>query len=184
MANANPGGVFGNNQIAIPQIDTRGPQYNNDLVAKNPIGGKIRWNNQVWRYVRHDQGSGTVVPVLGGPAWGKTITPAATATAVPVFKVTPDQTDSVFGRTPVGVYQCAVGSEPTHAYYTWIAIGGIVNCVVPGSVEEDSIVGSTTDGQFAAVAAGTAPTYTAVGLRMEGASSAGLSPVLLMNMDW
>lgn len=179
-----PGGVFGNNQIAIPQVDTRGPQYNNDATAKNPIGGRIRWNNQIWRYVKHNAGTGTVTPVVGGPAWGKTITPAATATVVPVFTVTPDQTDSVFGRTPVGVYQCASGSEPTTNYFTWIAVGGIVNCVVPGAIEEDAVVGSATDGQFAKVTAGTAVTYTQVGLRMEGASSSGLSPVLLMNMDW
>ena len=181
---AYPGGIFGNDQIALPQIDTRGPQYQSDATAKNPIGGKIRYNNVIWRYVKHDKGTGDVTPVKGGPAFGKTVTPAATATAQPVFTVTPDQTDSVFGQTPVGAYQCESGSEPADDTYTWIAIGGIVNLVVPAAVEEDTIIGSGTDGQFGRIAAGSNVTRTQVGVRQEGASSSGLSPVLLMNMDW
>ena len=177
-----PGGIYG--VISTPEVDSRGPQYNNDATAKNPIGGKMLVNNVIWRYVKHNAGTGVVTPVLGGPAWGKTVTPAATSTAQPVFTVTPDQTDSVFGRTPVGVYQCASGSEPTTNYFTFIAVGGIVDCIVPGAVEETAVVGSATDGEFAGVAAGTAVTYTQVGVRMEGASSSGLSPVLLMAMDW
>lgn len=178
------GGIYGENQLAQPQVHASGPQYNNDLNPVNPIGGKMRWNNQVWRYVRHNAGTGVVTPVNGGPAWGKSIIPAATATAVPVFTVTPDQTDSLFSHTPVGVYQCAVGSEPTTLYYTWIAVGGVINCLVPGGVEADMIIGSTTDSQFGRIAEGSNLTETQVGIRMEGASSSGLSPVLLMNMDW
>lgn len=174
------GGIFGD--IAMPQIESRGPQYQNDATPKNPIGAKCRWNNTILRYVQHHQGVGVVVPVVGGPAWGRTITPAATAAAVPVFQVTPDQTDSVFGNTPVGVYIHLV--TLTNLFFTWVQVGGIAQCVVPGSIEEDTIIGSTTDNQFAAIAAGAAITRTQVGIRQEGASAAGLSPVLLMNMDW
>jgi|SRR6267142_1849115 len=175
-----PGGIFGD--IAMPQIESRGPQYQNDATPKNPIGAKCRWNNTILRYVRHDKGSGSVVPNVGGPAWGKTITPAATATAVPVFTVTPTVADSVFGQTPVGVYIHLV--TLTDQFYTWIQVGGIAQCVVPGSIEEDTIIGSNTNNQFGNITAGSAITRTQVGIRQEGASAAGLSPVLLMNMDW
>lgn len=179
-----PGGIYGANMIAQPQIDTRGPQYNNDATPKNPIGGRTVWNNQIWRYVQHNQGTGTVVPLLGGPAWAKTFTPLATATAVPAVVTTPDQTDSLFEYTPIGSYQCAVGSEPTHLYYTWILVGGLGNLLVVGGVEGDMVTGSGTDNQFARIAAGSALTRTQVGTRMEGASASGLSPVLLTGMDW
>lgn len=178
-----PGGIFGNNMIAQPEIDARGPEYQNDATARNPIGGKIRWNNKILRYVRFDNGTGNVTPSAGGPAWGKTITPAATATAQPIFTVTADQTDSVFGQTPVGAF-LQFTTAPTDLYYIWIGIGGIHQCLVPAAVEEDMVIGSSTDNQFGRIAAGSNLTRPMVGIRMEGSSSSGLSPVLLTNMDW
>lgn len=177
-----PGSINGNNQSAQPQIHPSGPAFNNDLTPQNPIGGKILWNNQVWRYVRHKAGTGTVTPVSGGPAYAKTLTPGATATAVPVFDVTADQSDSVGGLQPVGVYG-PFTTAPTADYYIWIAVGGVINCVVTGAVAGEKVIGSATDNTFDRISGVGTQTYPLVGTSM-GASSGGLSPVLLRGMDW
>lgn len=175
-----PGGIFG--QIAHPQVDSRGPEYQADLTPKNPIGGKIKWNGRVLRYVKHLGGTGSVTPLAGGPAWGKTVTPAATASAAPVFEVTADQTDSVFGQTPVGCYMDFT-TAPASGTYIWVVISGMQNIIVAASVEEDMIIGSGTDNTWGRIAAGSNLTRPMVGVRMEGASSGGKSPVMLL-MDW
>lgn len=186
---AYPGGIFGiSNTNSVPGTGAGGtattPFSALDATAQNPIGSTIYWNGAFYRYVKFSKGTGTVSSVVGGPAWATAITASATNTVLPVFTVTADQTDSIFGNTPVGVFGAIIAGATYDTYFTYIQIGGVAQCVVPGSVEEDTIIGSTTDGQFAAIAAGSNITRTQVGLRMEGASSAGLSPVMLMNMQF
>lgn len=178
----NPGGIQGVNQLAQPQVHPSGPAFNNDATAVNPIGGKMRYNNQIWRYVQHNAGSGTVTPSAGAPAYAKTLTPAGTSTAVPSFTVTADQTDSVAGLMAVGVYG-QFTTAPTTLYYTWIQIGGVANALAPGAVAGDKLIGSATDNQFDKIAGSGTQTYPLMGV-VCGTSASGLSPTLLTNMDW
>ena len=182
MANANPGGIYGNNMISQPQIVSTGPQFQSDASAVNPIGGKVRWNNAILRYVKHNTGTSAVTPLAGAPAYVKTLTPAATATAVPVFTVTADQSDSVIGVTPVGVFMQFTTAPATNTYI-WIQIGGVANCIVAGAVTGEKVIGSTSDLQFDRISDIGTSTYTTVG-KVAGSSSATLSPVLLQGMDW
>lgn len=177
-----PGGLYGLNQIANPEVHSLGVAYQNDSVAKNPIGGMIRRDNTLLRYVKFSAGTGVVVPVAGAPAYAKVFTPAGTATAVPVFTVTADQSDSVMGLQPVGVF-LALSAVPTDGYYIWIAVGGKANTQSPGNVAGSVLIGSSTDNQFAIIADGSAITNVVVG-RVCGTSTAGLAPTLLFNMDW
>lgn len=178
---AYPGGLFGG--TLTPTVPTGGPSTVLDATAKMPIGSTFLWNGGVFRYVKYSKGTGSVATVVGGPAWPTVITPAATATAQPVFTVTPDQTDSIMGNTPCGVF-LAIIATTSDTYFVCIQVGGKALCIVPAAIEEDTIVGSTTDGQFGRIAAGSNITRTQVGIRLEGASSSGLSPVWLMNMDY
>jgi hypothetical protein len=177
-----PGGIFGNDFVAQPQIHPSGPQFNNDATAVNPIGGRIRWNNLIWRYVKHSAGTGTVTPLAGAPAYPKVLTPAATSTAVPVFTVTADQSDGVGNKQAVGVYG-QFTTAPTDGYYTWIVCGGVPQALVAGAVAGDTVIASATDNQFDRIASGSNVTQVPQGTVM-GSSSSGLSPVLLMGMDW
>lgn len=182
MANANPGGIYGQNQLAQPQINSLGPQFQNDSAPQNPIGGMIRWNNQLLRYVKHAAGTGAVTPAAGAPAYAKVLTPGATATAVPVVTVTADQTDSVMGLKALGTYM-QFTTAPTDGYYIWIIVAGVANCKVAGAIAGDKLIGSATDNQFDIIAAGSAQTYPLLGT-VCGASSGGLSPTMLQDMDW
>lgn len=173
-----PGGVFG--RLSTQEVHRDGPASQNDATAKMPIGAVLLWNGNLYRYVRFDNGTGNVASAAGYPAWPVAVTPAATATALPVFTVTADQTDSVLGATPVGVFLGVV----TDGNYCFIQIGGRALCMVPGGIEEDMIIGSTTDGQFGHIAAGSNLTRPMVGIRLEGASASGLSPVWLTNLGW
>lgn len=177
-----PGGIYGLNQIATPQVESLGASYQNDATPKNPVGGMIRRDNTLLRYVKFSKGTGTVTPVAGAPAYAKTFTPAGSASAVPEFTVTPDQTDSVAGLQPVGVF-LTQSVTLTDGYYIWIAVGGRVNTVAPGGVPGSVIIGSSADNTFAIIADGSAITNIPVG-RVCAASSGGLSPTILMNMDW
>ncbi len=186
---AYPGGIFGtSNTNSVPGTGAGGtvttPFSTLDAVAQNPIGSTILWNGAIYRYVKFAKGTGTVSSAVGGPAWPTAITAAATATAQPIFTVTADQTDSIMGQTPVGVFGAIIVAATYDLYYTYVQVGGIAQCVVPGSIEEDMIIGSTSDNQFAKIAAGSNLTRPMVGVRLEGASSAGLSPVLLCNMNF
>lgn len=173
-----PGGIFG--EISnTPEISTGNPATVNDATAKMPIGATFRHNGKKYRYVRFNNGTGNVAPVAGGPAWPHTIT-VPTSLVGPVFTVTADQTDSIMERSAVGAFL----GVPTDGNYCCIQIGGIAQCVVPGGVEGDMVIGSATDNQFDRIAAGSNLTRPLMGIRMEGASASGLSPVLLMNMDW
>lgn len=176
------GGVFGSTLTA--QIPTTGPSAILDATPTMPIGITFCWNGGVYRYVKLDGGTGSANTVVGGPAWPVVITPAATDSVQPVFTVTPDQTDSIAGQTPVGVFLAVINGTTYDNYYVVIQIGGKALCIVPAAIEEDTIIGSTTDGQFGRIAAGSNITRTQVGIRLEGASASGLSPVWLMNMDW
>jgi len=186
---AYPGGIFGSsNTNSVPGTGAGGtattPFSTLDATPQNPIGSTILWNGAIYRYVKFSKGTGTVNSAVGGPAWPTAITAAASSVAQPIFTVTADQTDSIMGQTPVGVFGAIIVAATYDTYYTYIQIGGIAQCVVPGSVEEDMIIGSTSDNQFSKIAAGSNLTRTQVGIRMEGASSSGLSPVLLMNMTF
>lgn len=178
----NPGSINGLNQISNPQIESLGLSYQNDAVAKNPVGGMIRRHNGLFRYVQLSTGTGVVAPVAGAPAYAKTFTPDGSSTAVPVFTVTPDQSDSVAGLQPVGVF-LTQSVTLTTLYYCWIQVAGRGSTVAPGAVGGSVIIGSSTDNTFAIIADGSAITNIPVG-RVCGASSGGLSPTILFNMDW
>ncbi len=177
-----PGAVNGNNQIAQPQVDSRGAAYQNDATPQNPIGGMCRRNNALLRYVKFSAGTGTVTPLAGAPAYAKVFTPEATATATPAFTVTADQSDSVMGLQPVGRF-LDFTTAPTDGYYIWIQVGGKGSCLVVGAVAGDVLIGSASDNTFAKITDGSTISNVPVG-RVCGASTAGSSPALLFNMDW
>ena len=186
---AYPGGIFGGTLTpSIPGTGAGGtattPFSVLDATAQMPIGITFMWNGALYRYVKFNKGTGTVNSAVGGPAWASACTPAASSTAQPIFTVTADQTDSIFGQTPVGVFGAIIVAATYDTYFTCIQIGGLAQCYVPASLTEDAIIGSSTDGQFGRIAAGSNITRTQVGVRTSGASSSNLSPVLLMNMDW
>ncbi len=176
------GGIYGLNQIANPQVAAGGAHLQADATAKNPIGGLIRRNGQLLRYVKFSAGTGTVVPLAGAPAYAKAFTPGATATAIPVFTVTADQSDSVMGLQPVGVFM-EFTTAPADTNYIWIIVGGKANCLSLGAIAGDVLIGSASDNQFAKIGDGSALTNVVVA-RVCGTSSGGLSPSLLMAMDW
>lgn len=178
----NPGSINGLNQIANPQIESLGLSYQNDQTAKNPIGGMIRRHNGLFRYVKFSTGTGTITPVAGAPAYAKAFTPDGSSTAVPVFTVTADQSDSVAGLQPVGVF-LTQSVTLTDAYFCWIQVGGRGSTVAPGAVAGSVIIGSSTDNTFAIISDGSTISNIPLG-RVCGTSSGGLSPTILMNMDW
>lgn len=177
-----PGGLYGLNQIANPEVNSLGAAFQNDAVAKNPIGGMIRRDNALLRYVKFSAGTVVTVPVPGAPAYAKVFTPTGTATAVPVFTVTAYHTDSVMGLQPVGVF-LGFTTAPTDGNYIWIAVAGKINTQSPGNIAGSVLIGSATDNQFAIIADGSTLTNIPVG-RVCGTSAAGLAPAMLMNMDW
>jgi len=172
------GGVYG--EVTTLELPASGPAAVNHSTAKMPIGAKFRWNGAVYRYVKHSTGTGAIAAVIGAAAYPKALTPAASATAVPVFTVTPDASDSVLGKLPVGVYL----GVPTDTYFCCIQIGGKATCKIPGAVEGDVLVGGTADAAFEKISEGSNLTQIPVGKVMEGASSSSLSSAMLMNMDW
>lgn len=176
-----PGGLFGG--TLTPTVPTSGPSAVLDSTPQMPIGCTFLWNGNVYRYVKFDGGTGSVATAIGAPAWPVAIT-LATSTTQPVFTVTADQTDSIMGQTPCGVFLAVINGTTYDNYYICIQVGGKALCYVPAGVEEDAVIGSSTDGQFGRIAAGSNITRTQVGIRLEGASASTLSPVWLMNMDF
>ena len=178
----NPGSINGLNQIANPQVHASGLSFQNDSTAQNPVGGMIRRHNGLFRYVKHSAGTGTVTPVAGAPAYAKVFTPDGSSTAVPVFTVTADQTDSVAGLQPVGVY-LTQSVVLTDGYYCWIQVGGRGSTLSTGAVAGQIIIGSSVDNIFALISDGSTINQIPIG-RICGASASGLSPTILFNMDW
>lgn len=177
---AYPGGIYGENSVAISQITTGDPNTVNDSKAKAPIGGKIRWNNQVWRYVKY---KATITAVAGAPAYAQTFTPGATASAAPVVTVSGAHADSVAGLQVFGVFG-QFTTAPTDGYFIYVLVGGVGPVVSTGvAAVGDVLIGSATDSQFAKISDGGTLTNIPAA-RVVGASSAGLCPALLMNMDW
>lgn len=179
---AYPGGIFG--RSLTPQIPTGGPSTVLDATAQMPIGSTFLWNGAGYRYVKFDGGSGPANSVIGGPAFAVALTPAATATAQPIFTVTPDFTDSILGQTAVGVFLAVINGTTYDNYFICIQVSGLAQCIVPGGIAEDMVIGSGTDGQFGRIAAGSNLTRPLLGVRTSGASASGLSPVMLCNMDF
>lgn len=177
MASTYAGGVFGT--INTPEVRSGGPANNNDSTAKMPIGATMTWNGARYRYVKFSSGTGTVAAIVGGPAYAKTLS-VATATVQPVFTVAADQTDSVFSKTPVGVFISIL----TDTYFGFIQIGGDATVKVLGAVAGDLLTGGTTDNQFEKISEGSAMTQTQVGVVKSGTSAASLSTAHLINMDW
>ncbi len=178
----NPGSINGLNQIANPQVNSLGLSYQNDATAQNPVGGMIRRHNGLFRYVKFSAGTGTITPSAGAPAYAKTFTPDGSSTAAPVFTVTADQSDSVAGLQPVGVF-LTQSVTLTDGYYCWIQVGGRGSTLSTGAVAGQLIIGSSTDNIFALISDGSTVSNMPVG-RICGASASGLSPTILFNMDW
>ena len=109
---AYPGGVYG--AISTPDVPSGGPASINSSTAKMPIGAMFRHNNGIYRYVKHAAGTGTVATVVGGPAYAKTLTPAATATDPATSR----------GRSPSRA-MTRIGSTPT-------TTGSAANSCPPG----------------------------------------------------
>lgn len=174
---AYPGGVYGG--TLTQQVPSGGPAAVNDSTAKMPIGVKFLFNGAIFRYVKHNTGSGAVTPAVGAPAYAQALSPAATAVAQPIFTVTPDFTDSLFSKMAVGVYI----SIPTNNYYCCIQVGGKASCKVVGAVGGQVLI-SDSDNAFTIVAEGGALVQIPMAKVMTGASASGISQAWLMNMDW
>lgn len=161
-----------------PQLENGSPVYNNDATAKNPIGSKIRWKGNTYRYVKFDNGTSNVASAAKGAAHWKTLTPT---TSPPVATVTSDQTDACFGVNGVaGIFLGVI----TDQYYGWIQVGGQAQVTAgAGTVEGDQLVGGTTDLQLERIASGSNLTNKLVGIVKEGSTSGGPT-VLLVGMDW
>jgi hypothetical protein len=179
-----PGGTYGNIAIAQPQISPLGWYNQADLTPKNPIGGKVRYGNIVIRYVKIDV---TVVPVAGAPLYALTFTPGGVpGTTVPVITLATDYdgTGATSSLQVQGVMGPFTITLPLVAFYTWVQVGGVAQCVGTGVTAQSNIlIGSTTDNQFAVIADGSTVTNVPAA-RVVGACVAGQVPALLMNMDW
>jgi hypothetical protein len=175
-----PGSINGLNQIANPEVHASGPSFQNDATQRNPLGGMIRRHDSLYRYVRFSLDA--TVPVAGAPAYAKLITPDGSATAIPTFTVSAHQAASVAGLQPVGVF-LTQSVTLTDGNYCWIQVAGRGQTVAPGAVGGSIIIGSSVDNTFALISDGSTINQIPVG-RVCGASSGGLSPTILFNMDW
>ena len=104
------------------QITTANPATVNDPAAggpRAPLGSKIVWKGNVYRYVKFDNGAGNVAAVAGGAAYWKTLTPAATT---PVWTVTSDASDSAYlAQGFAGLFV----NIPTDLNFCYVQIAGI-----------------------------------------------------------
>ena len=136
--------AFGNLQTV--EIPSTGPQAANDATAKAPLGALYRYNGNLFRYVKFNNGSGDVAALTGGVVHWKTLTPSTG-----VFTVTSDYTDSLANINAVAGI---IGAVVTDAYFTWIQVGGVVNAKSHAStVAGDMQIGASTDLIFGRIAA-------------------------------
>jgi hypothetical protein len=106
------------------QISPGTPLTVDDAVAagpRMPLGAKITWKGNVYRYVKFDNGTGNVAAVKGGPAYWKTLTPTATT---PVWTVTSDASDGAYlAQGVAGIFV----NVPTDLNFCFIQVAGVAS---------------------------------------------------------
>ncbi len=153
------------------------PRTANDSSRKNPPGLLIRYEGNVYRYVKFNNGTGNVAAVEFGVVYWKTLDPNNGD-----FEVTSDVDDSLGGINGVaGILGCVV----TDAYWCWIQVGGVATCLVHSStVEGSKCIGAATDLVFGYIAVGAALTDVLFGIALDAYDTATTAEVLLQNLDW
>jgi len=169
--------IQGLNQVV--EFPSSGPQAANDATAKNVPGILIRYGGKIYRYVKFTTGTGTVASVVGGVVHWSVLTPASG-----VYTCSSDYTDALLQNN--GVAGITERAGITNNYWTFIAVGGRVNCQVAAStVAGDKCIGGTTDNTFTRIAKGSNNTDIVFGIAMETRDpTAGDADVLLQNLDW
>ena len=160
------------------QISTGDPTTVNDSVAQNQLGVVILFKGEKYRYVKFDNGAGSVASAANGVAHWKTLTPT---TNPPVFTVSSDQDDAVGSVNSVaGIF----GGIVTDLFFCFIKISGTTSATVAtATTVGDHLTGGTTDLTFDRIAEGAAITDTIYASALTTGTS-GTATVLLKNLDW
>jgi len=161
------------------EFPSDGPGLANDATPKAPLGVTVRYNGNLYRYVKFDDGTDSVASAAGKVAYWKSLDPANGT-----FTVTCDVSSAIAS----GVNMCAgvFGTAVTDGYYTWIQISGVApNTVCAASVVAGDKLKYGGDGAFSRAAAGTAAADEVFGIALEAVDPTYYKgDVLLMNMDW
>ena len=169
--------TFGSLQTV--QFPSDGPGSANDASPKAPLGVTVRYEGNLYRYVKFDNGSGNIASGSGKVAYWKSLDPAAGT-----FTVTCDVSDAIGSgvNTVAGVFRTTV----TDGYYTFIQISGVSpDTVCAASVVAGDKLKYGLDGAFGRVAAGVAATDQVFGIALETVDPTSFKgDVLLMNLDW
>jgi hypothetical protein len=150
----------------------------NDATARNPVGAMVKWNGNVYRYVKFDNGSGNVASAAAGVLHWSALAPAADT---PLYTATSDQTDALAGVNSVaGIAKGVV----TDLYYTFIGVAGLHNATTSAATSAGmKVVGGTTDLTFDLLTAVGTTTYIPYG-RVLVTSATTTSSVLLEGLIW
>jgi hypothetical protein len=160
-------------------IDPLGIEHQNDSSAKNPVGCIHRFNGNVYRYVKFDNGDGNVSTVAGAPAYWYDLAPANAAATQPVFTVTSDYS---YGKGANAVAGAFLHAAQTDGCYIWIQVAGVV---VSAPVDSSTVAGSRHLG-------GADSVWTLCSTNAENepfaqslaSDAANIAPIVLVNCYW
>ena len=162
--------------LQLVNMDSRGPAYQQDAEALNPIGCVTRFQGNLYRYVLLSTGAGPVATVAGAPAYWYALNPAEDT-----FTVTSDASSGYAS----GVNMCAgvfLAAGLTTAKYIWILVAGVYAGihVNDGAAAGDRLyVGSdSTFTKFSSGATGVELMY-GVCLEAEGGTTSGIANSLI-----
>ena len=163
-------------QVGTPETVVSEP------VAKSPLGALIKFNDNVYRYVKFDNGVGNVAAAAAGFVYWKVLTLGGDPS---VWTVTSDVSDSL---APVNGGAGVLKGVVTDLHHTWIGVGGVhLVQTAAAVVTGDKLYGhATTDLILTRNAVATATPDQCYGIALESVSAtvASQTKCLLMNLAW
>jgi hypothetical protein len=162
--------------LQLVNMDSRGPAYQQDAEALNPIGCVTRYQGNLYRYVLLSTGTDTVATVAGAPAYWYALNPAQDT-----FTVTSDASSSYAS----GVNTCAgvfLAAALTTGKYIWILVAGVYAGIhVDNSAAAGDRIYGASDSTFTKFAKGATGVELMYGvcLEAEGATTSGIAKSLI-----
>lgn len=170
-------GLFTFGTLETVEIPSAGPRYANDLVAKAPLGVLYRHQGNVYRYVKHYEGSPSPAVDDGAVAYWYALSPTTG-----IFTVTCDISAAI--GAGVNLVAGVMGTDVTDGYYTWVQVGGVVTALTARSTVAGDACIYGTDSTFGRDAANSvADVVFAIALDSQN-YTAGTNTVLLHNLIW